>query len=91
MKNGVSDDLLITDLVKRAVTMAVPEVIAALAHQQKPAARLLSIDEAAAYIGASRRQMQEMLHTGEIPKVGRGRLVRVDRRDLEFWIEQNKR
>lgn len=52
--------------------------------------RLLRIKEAAAYMGVSRRTLEGLMATGKIPTVREGSLVRLDRGDLDQWIELRK-
>jgi excisionase family DNA binding protein len=52
--------------------------------------RLLSVDQAAAYLGISKRTMQTYIQERRIRVIRRRRVVRIDRRDLDSWIESNK-
>lgn len=56
----------------------------------KAAARLLTVKEAAAYIGRSEQAVQHLIHKRELVVVRTGRRVHVDRSDLDRWIEANK-
>jgi len=56
----------------------------------KGAARLLTVKEAAAYIGRSEQAVQHLIHKRELVVVRKGRRVHVDRGDLDRWIEANK-
>jgi excisionase family DNA binding protein len=56
----------------------------------KAAARLLTVKEAAAYIGRSEQAVQHLIHKRELVVVRKGRRVHVDRGDLDRWIEANK-
>lgn len=53
--------------------------------------RLLKVDEAAHYLGVSRRTMQYLLRDGEIPKVRIGNSTRIDQSDLDEYVERIKR
>jgi excisionase family DNA binding protein len=53
-------------------------------------ARLMRIKEAAAYMGVSRRTLEGLMSTGRIPTVREGSLVRLDRQDLDQWIQFRK-
>jgi excisionase family DNA binding protein len=53
-------------------------------------ARLMRIKEAATYIGISRRTLEGLMSTGRIPTVREGSLIRLDRQDLDHWIEMRK-
>jgi excisionase family DNA binding protein len=52
--------------------------------------RLLTVKEAAAYIGRTEQAVQHLIHRRELIVVRRGRRVHVDRGDLDRWIEANK-
>ena len=52
--------------------------------------RLLSVKEAAAYIGRTEQALQHLIHKREIVVVRKGRRVHLDRADLDRWIEANK-
>jgi excisionase family DNA binding protein len=55
--------------------------------------RLLSIKEAAVYLGRGTYSMRELLWGGQLPylQCGKGGKLWVDRKDLDSWIEANKR
>lgn len=52
--------------------------------------RLLLIREAAAYLGVGRRTFDRLLSEGVIPIVKRNGFRRVDRADLDKWIDSGK-
>lgn len=52
--------------------------------------RLLSVDEAALYIGRTREALQFLLAAGKLPTVRSDRRVFLDIRDLDQWIERHK-
>ncbi|MEI9975087.1 MAG: helix-turn-helix domain-containing protein [Ignavibacteriota bacterium] len=52
--------------------------------------KLLSIKEAAAYLGISRRVFEGLMYNGKIPIVREGTLKRFDREDLDRWIQLRK-
>jgi excisionase family DNA binding protein len=56
----------------------------------KGPARLLTVKEAAAYIGRSEQAIQHLIHKRELIVVRTGRRVHIDRGDLDRWIEANK-
>ncbi len=50
---------------------------------------LLSVDEAAAFLGIGRSKAYELARSDELPGIVRvGRSLRVSRRRLEEWIER---
>lgn len=52
--------------------------------------RLLSVTQAAAYLGRTKEAVQHMVADGALPTVRHDRRVFFDRRDLDRWIEQAK-
>jgi excisionase family DNA binding protein len=59
-----------------------------MAPQIQPA--LLSVRDAATYLGRSEQSIQHLIFSQELPVVRVGRRVHLDRRDLDAWIEKNK-
>jgi excisionase family DNA binding protein len=51
---------------------------------------LLTVKQAALYIGRSEQAVQHLIFQKELPVVRNGRRVHLDRRDLDGWIENNK-
>jgi len=51
---------------------------------------LLSVKDAAVYLGRSEQAIQHLIFDHELPVVRVGRRVHLDRRDLDAWIEKNK-
>jgi excisionase family DNA binding protein len=67
------------------------KVIERLQHmppQIQPA--LLSVRDAATYLGRTEQAIQHLIFSQELPVVRVGRRVHLDRRDLDAWIEKNK-
>jgi excisionase family DNA binding protein len=52
--------------------------------------RLLTVDQAATYLGRTKASLQHMVSAGRLPIVRADRRVFLDVRDLDGWIEQNK-
>jgi excisionase family DNA binding protein len=52
--------------------------------------RLLTIDQAAVYLGRTREALQHLASSGKVPTVRADRRVFLDRHDLDKWIEENK-
>ncbi len=52
--------------------------------------RLLTIDQAAVYLGRTREALQHLASSGKVPTVRADRRVFLDRLDLDKWIEDNK-
>lgn len=74
----------------------VEEVAAILRHEMAGAAvtsihpLLLSVKQAAIYLGRSDQSVQHLIFQKDLPVVRVGRRVNLDRRDLDVWIEKNK-
>jgi excisionase family DNA binding protein len=52
--------------------------------------RLLTVEQAAVYIGRTKDAIQHMLASAKLPTVRSDRRVFIDVRDLDTWIEENK-
>ena len=52
--------------------------------------RLLTVKQAAVYIGRSSNAVYKLVHRLEIPFIRRGRNLRFDVRELDKWIEGDK-
>ena len=52
--------------------------------------RLLTIDQAAVYIGRTKEAVQYLLATGKLSTVRSDRRVFLDIQDLNQWIEEHK-
>jgi excisionase family DNA binding protein len=52
--------------------------------------RLLTVDQAATFLGRTREAVQHMVSAGKIAVVKSDRRVFLDVRDLEAWIDANK-
>lgn len=55
------------------------------------ATRLLTVEQAAAYLGRTKEAVQHMVASGKLPTVRSDRRVFVDVDDLDQWIVENKR
>jgi excisionase family DNA binding protein len=52
--------------------------------------RLLSVEEAATYLSLSKREVYNMLASGDLRAVRHGRRKMLDIRDLDEWIARKK-
>ncbi len=53
--------------------------------------RLLSLREAAAYMGWTIWEIRRFVWSGEVPFIRRGkRKIFIDRKDLDTWVDSNK-
>jgi excisionase family DNA binding protein len=62
-----------------------------LSKKEMQVPRLFNYTEAAAYLSCSARTVWQLVKDGEIPAVKFGTSVRIDRSDLDTFIEQQKR
>jgi excisionase family DNA binding protein len=53
--------------------------------------RLLTLDQAATYLGLTKEALKAKVYLGRIPTVDLDKKLRLDREDLDRVIEQNKR
>ena len=81
------DENFVTALAAQIVARLIPEIEQ---HSRTRTARLLTVREAAAYIGRTEQAVQHLIHKRELVVVRKGRRVHVDRIDLDRWIEANK-
>jgi excisionase family DNA binding protein len=58
--------------------------------QQGKEPRLLSVNEAAGYIGRTPKALRHMIASGAIPAVREGSRIHLDRGDLDRWVEMRK-
>ena len=52
--------------------------------------RLLTVEQAALYLGRTKEALQHMIASGKLPAVRADRRIFLDTRDLDSWIENNK-
>lgn len=86
------ESLLILDLIIDALASRVAAKVAE--HTQDGALplkpRLLTVEQAAVYLGRTKEAVQHMISDGKLPTVRSDRRVFIDLRDLDAWIEENK-
>jgi excisionase family DNA binding protein len=82
---------MMADPFSEIVTQAVREVLSEFikATDLRPQ-RLLTVQQTAEYINCSSARLYELLREGEIPSVKSGRSLRIDKDDLDHWIEAHK-
>jgi excisionase family DNA binding protein len=85
------------DSTMDAIARAIAEEVAArvraeLSRSARPRIEpvLLSVKDAALYIGRTEQAVQHLIFQRDLPVVRHGRRVHLDRRDLDAWIEKNK-
>jgi excisionase family DNA binding protein len=83
------DDRFVSALATELAAKLIPQIEYGQS-KQRPTARLLTVKDAASYIGRSEQAVQHMIHKRELVVVRKGRRVHLDRGDLDRWIEANK-
>lgn len=79
------------EIVERLANTVAKRVQSRISGAARPLSpRLLTVKEAAKYIGRSEQAVQHLIHKREFVVVRRGRRVHLDRVDLDKWIEANK-
>jgi excisionase family DNA binding protein len=81
-------EVLVKAVAEEVATMLKPELARLSEHQVQPV--LLTVKQAAVYLGRSEQSVQHLIFQKEVPVVRIGRRVHLDRRDLESWIEKYK-
>jgi excisionase family DNA binding protein len=71
-------------LIEEAVARGIDRV------ERAPTRRLLSVTEAAAYLGRTPEAVRHLVAHGKIRRVGADKRVQLDIRDLDHWIESHK-
>ena len=83
------DEVFVTELASQIAAKIMPQIQGGNGRL-KAAPRLLTVKEAAIYIGRTEQAMQHLIHRRELVVVRKGRRVHLDRGDLDRWIEANK-
>ena len=83
------DEVFVSELASQIAAKIMPQIHDGNA-KLKAAPRLLTVKEAATYIGRTEQAMQHLIHRRELVVVRKGRRVHLDRSDLDRWIETNK-
>lgn len=73
-----------TDTIADAVALR-------LADRAVLAPRLLTLDQAAVYLGLTKDALKAKVHLGRVPTVELDKKLRFDRQDLDRLIEQSKK
>lgn len=76
---------MLEDIVERIAA----KVAAKIASPQ-PAPRLMSVKEAAMYLGRSEKAVRCLISNGSLPYVHADSRIQFDRLDLETWITMHK-
>jgi excisionase family DNA binding protein len=86
MTSGFNIESLLDALADR-VAVRLSQIVGAAAVRTH---RLLSVEEAAEYLGRSTEAIRHMISAGKLPTVRGDRRIQIDVRDLDHWIESNK-
>jgi excisionase family DNA binding protein len=81
---------LASQLVEQVTARVLASQVPATTAQRKIEPRLLTVEQAAGYIGRSEQAVRHLIFQRDIPVVRTGRCVRIDRKDLDRWIENYK-
>lgn len=79
-------------ILEQFANLVAAKLAAELANDHRSAVnrRLLSVDQAAIYVGRTKEALQFLLAAGKLPTVRSDRRVFLDIRDLDEWIERSK-
>ena len=83
------DEVFVTELASQIAAKIMPQIHSGNGRS-KAAPRLLTVQDAATYIGRTVQAVQHLIHRRELVVVRKGRRVHLDRGDLDRWIEANK-
>jgi len=86
--NGNGLDVLAKALATELAAVLRPEIARLAKPVVQPA--LLTVKEAAVYLGRSEQALQHLIFQRQVPVVRCGRRVHLDRKDLDAFIEMNK-
>lgn len=89
VNNEIIHDLA-SQLVEQVTARVLASQVPAIPDQRKIEPRLLTVEQAAEYIGRSEQAVRHLIFQRDIPVVRTGRCVRIDRKDLDRWIENCK-
>jgi len=83
-------DAIADAIVHRVIAHLHPVVVRASSALAKVQPVLLTVKDAALYLGRSEQSMQHLIFRRELPVVRVGRRVHLHKEDLDRWIERNK-
>jgi excisionase family DNA binding protein len=82
------DDKFIQQLAQALAARIVPQIQNVNPAKQYP--RLMTVTQAAAYLGRSQSALFHLVARREIPCIKHGRNLRFDRVELDKWIDGDK-
>lgn len=83
----------VVEVLARVVAAEVGHIVKKQLEQlanENPQPALLTVKQAAVYLGRSEQAVQQLIFQKELPVVRVGRRVHLDRRDLDAFIEKHK-
>lgn len=83
-------EYLLDAIAERVAEKLKPSLPGPISPRLPTAPRLLTVEQAASYLGRTKASVQHMISGGRLPVVRADRRVFLDVRDLDTWIEQNK-
>ncbi len=78
------DDKVIAEVATRIATSIIPQIRESSDGKVFP--RLMTVAQAAEFLGRSENSLRHLIHRREIPVVRHGRSVRLDQEALIRWI-----
>jgi excisionase family DNA binding protein len=88
MTDRFNIDALLEDLAERIASKLAQRLPAGSGAGVQP--RLLTVNQAASYLGRTKAATQHMVASGSLPVVRHDRRVFLDRLNLDRWIESAK-
>lgn len=82
--------MVTNELLEQFAETIASKVATRLQNTRRPDKRLLTVKEAATYLGRSVGALHHLSASGEVPTVRNGRRVHFDTADLDRWIESNR-
>jgi excisionase family DNA binding protein len=90
-QNLLTTESSTADAFSRVIEQAVESAVRkALNVSEATNRRLLSADDAAAYLALSKREIYNMISNRQLVAIAHGRRKMVDIQDLDRWIEEHK-
>jgi excisionase family DNA binding protein len=89
-KNHRGGDPILEALAKAVAAEVTTLLKEQAAHAPEVKPILLTVKQAATYLGRSEQSVQHLIFQRDLPVVRVGRRIHLDRRDLDLWIEKNK-
>jgi len=85
-----TSDQFLDVLADKIAGLVAGKVLAQMNKSQGHQKALLTIAEAAHYIGRSKPALENLIYNRQIPVVRRGRRVHLHKQDLDDWINKHR-